>query len=309
MSCNGFNHPPDCTCGWGGVFHSKSGEHFYGPDFWSREHSHTNPNAHCPVCGALVFFYRSPENGRVFFESLGPPWPKHPCTSRDNRKDRSGASPKGAHLKGWMPFLCVRAYRSKEEGYSAIEDVQGRTLFLPIRSPRIEPDTPIWIRREGEPGHYFVSTLHSKNGATSEVNAHAFRSLSRLHAWSMKRSLSQVVHSDHPLEIVKSKVVSSDPKSAPKDREEAIQRNAVLHLKRTKNGVRQAIVEAPQSRIQGGEELTSARHDKGMSLCAKAPVDPTAGDAKLSVQDAESMRIAAAFLRARNAFKNSQDTS
>lgn len=305
MSCNGFNHPSDCTCGWGGVFHSKSGEHFYGPDFWSREHSHTNPNARCPVCGALVFFYRSPENGRVFFESLGPPWPKHPCTSGDNTKGRSGTTFKGAHLKGWMPFLCVRAYRSKEERYSAIEDVQGRTLFLPIRAPRIQPDTPIWIRRQEEPGHYFVSTLRSKNGATFEVNANAFRSLSRLQAWSMQHSLSQVVHTAHPLKKVNSKVASADPKSAPESNEETVQRNSVLHLKRTKKGVQKVIAEAPQSRSQSAEKLTPALHDEGESLPAKAPVDPVVGDAQLCVQDAESMRIAAAFLKARNAFKGS----
>jgi hypothetical protein len=42
--------------------------------------SYTNPNAKCPVCGALVYFYQSPSGGRVFFDDLGPPWPKHPCT-------------------------------------------------------------------------------------------------------------------------------------------------------------------------------------------------------------------------------------
>ena len=42
--------------------------------------SFVNPNARCPVCGDKVFFYRSPFNGRVFFDELGPPWPKHPCT-------------------------------------------------------------------------------------------------------------------------------------------------------------------------------------------------------------------------------------
>ena len=37
----------------------------------------------CPACGEPVYFYKSPYNGRVFFDSLGHPWPKHPCT--DNR--------------------------------------------------------------------------------------------------------------------------------------------------------------------------------------------------------------------------------
>ena len=42
--------------------------------------SYVNPNARCPVCGASVYFYQSPYGGRVFFDELGPPWPKHPCT-------------------------------------------------------------------------------------------------------------------------------------------------------------------------------------------------------------------------------------
>lgn len=42
--------------------------------------SYVNPNARCPVCGSSVYFYQSPYGGRVFFDELGPPWPKHPCT-------------------------------------------------------------------------------------------------------------------------------------------------------------------------------------------------------------------------------------
>jgi hypothetical protein len=44
--------------------------------------SYVNPNAICPVpgCGKPVYFYQSPYGGRVFFDELGPPWPKHPCT-------------------------------------------------------------------------------------------------------------------------------------------------------------------------------------------------------------------------------------
>jgi hypothetical protein len=48
--------------------------------------SYVNPNARCPVCHAPVIFYRSPYDGRVFFDPpLGPPWPKHPCTDSRRR--------------------------------------------------------------------------------------------------------------------------------------------------------------------------------------------------------------------------------
>ncbi|QDU05475.1 hypothetical protein V6x_52120 [Gimesia chilikensis] len=38
------------------------------------------PNATCPVCGERVFYYQNDNGSRVFFDELGPPWPKHPCT-------------------------------------------------------------------------------------------------------------------------------------------------------------------------------------------------------------------------------------
>jgi len=40
----------------------------------------TVPNTSCPQCGAPVFYYEHPNGARVYFDELGPPWPKHPCT-------------------------------------------------------------------------------------------------------------------------------------------------------------------------------------------------------------------------------------
>lgn len=52
--------------------------------------SFVNPNANCPVCGASVFYYQNEHGSRVFFDELGPPWPKHPCT--DNAQYETGHS-------------------------------------------------------------------------------------------------------------------------------------------------------------------------------------------------------------------------
>lgn len=41
---------------------------------WAR------PNATCPVCGALVYFWSNGIGSRVYFDEMGPPWPRHPCT-------------------------------------------------------------------------------------------------------------------------------------------------------------------------------------------------------------------------------------
>jgi hypothetical protein len=58
------------------------------PKPFSTTASYVNPNAHCPVCGERVFFYQSPHGGRVFFDNLGWPWPKHGCT--DNPRSQVG---------------------------------------------------------------------------------------------------------------------------------------------------------------------------------------------------------------------------
>jgi hypothetical protein len=46
--------------------------------------SYVNPNAICPLCGDRVFFYQSANGGRVFFDNLGWPWPKHSCTDNND---------------------------------------------------------------------------------------------------------------------------------------------------------------------------------------------------------------------------------
>jgi len=114
--CNAWNHPPDCTCGWGGEGHlgtrpgySEGSAPGIASAYTSlRASSYTTPNALCPVCGVVVFFYSSPEGGRVFFDELGPPWPKHPCT--DNGRTVLGPRENTAahyswQAEGWLPFV------------------------------------------------------------------------------------------------------------------------------------------------------------------------------------------------------------
>lgn len=133
--CNAWNHSPGCTCGWGGDGHVG---HSYGGNYYTHDSSsvmrvtswheasgtydsYINRNAHCPVCGDNVIFYQSPFGGRVFFDSLGWPWPKHPCTDRSIsnnyiRKDIE-ETPKALdvwQVQGWKPFVCL--YQNKPIG-------------------------------------------------------------------------------------------------------------------------------------------------------------------------------------------------
>lgn len=50
---------------------------------------YVNPNATCPVCGVRVFFFQSRYGGRVFFNELGWPWPKHGCTDNSIAQSRA----------------------------------------------------------------------------------------------------------------------------------------------------------------------------------------------------------------------------
>lgn len=103
MGCNAWNHPPNCACGWGGDTGCGGYLGSVGPAngrAWSNVtrptlESYVNPNALCPVCGDKVFFFQSELGGRVFFDRLGPPWPKHPCTDKrlQNFSGRSASAP------------------------------------------------------------------------------------------------------------------------------------------------------------------------------------------------------------------------
>ncbi len=129
--CNAHNHPPDCTCGWGGKDHKgkrtgtnsalivtrqvkikRKGVSF--SDAFSvgariqglQKTAYVNSNAKCPVCGKRVFFYQSADGGRVFFDALGKPWPKHPCT--DSRESTSVQIPHD--FNKWKKCSCKRFY-------------------------------------------------------------------------------------------------------------------------------------------------------------------------------------------------------
>src|SRR5262245_43216830 len=51
----------------------------------SRSARFTTPNARCPVCGEQVWYYQNEYGSRVFFDDIGWPWPKHPCTDTGGR--------------------------------------------------------------------------------------------------------------------------------------------------------------------------------------------------------------------------------
>lgn len=119
-----------------------------------------------------MFFYQSPSGGRVFFDELGPPWPKHGCT--DNASPVTprlgGARVETWSASGWRPVsvkdvewaedaAIVRATlhsagASEEIAFTAsIADTEGLGALASVRwvggdagalsTPGVEGDTPV----------------------------------------------------------------------------------------------------------------------------------------------------------------------
>jgi hypothetical protein len=81
----GYNHYPDCTCGWchggGGSGHRTPVAAAPLPAVGTRASWDCDDfccPTKCPICGDAVFFVRH-NGGSVWFDDLGRPWPKHAC--------------------------------------------------------------------------------------------------------------------------------------------------------------------------------------------------------------------------------------
>ena len=137
----GYNHDPDCLCGWCvGGWRNHGRRAVQKPRAHSRPsyveiyESYVNPNARCPVCGADVFFYQSPFGGRVYFDELGPPWDKHPCT--DNTPERLGRGP------------AVEPVASgKAPPPAAQEPTWKRAGWIPVLVEAVDRDEAWWMVR------------------------------------------------------------------------------------------------------------------------------------------------------------------
>ena len=80
--CNAHNHPSNCKCGWGGEGHlGKSATGLQIPRYFFDQNidAFTIPKVRCQHCGGKVFYYENTNGSKVFFDFLGPPWPKHSC--------------------------------------------------------------------------------------------------------------------------------------------------------------------------------------------------------------------------------------
>lgn len=168
-------YPSWCTCGWGGDGHlgRRSDGYFntsspsdlrklLAPQFVTAA-SYTTPNARCPVCRQSVFYYQSPNGGRVFFDELGPPWPKHPCTSTQQPRHAwiIGGAPSSApeftyrrrwERDRWRPFIVrtVKAVAETTDWTQLVGMLDGKDLTVYLRSQRDLNDALFHARRRAD---------------------------------------------------------------------------------------------------------------------------------------------------------------
>jgi hypothetical protein len=123
------------------------------------------------VCGAAVFFYQSPYNGRVFFDALGPPWPKHPCTDNPRIPVQGSGAPSGGkghsfawRLHGWQPAIIEEIEKVKDWAYLKLRPISsGLPGFIMRATPwrdEIAPGLPTHIKPLDALGMSRISILN-----------------------------------------------------------------------------------------------------------------------------------------------------
>jgi hypothetical protein len=190
--CNARNHSFGCDCGFGGDTGGGGGRGRWSSVAilelvsagWTKDsrgavESYVNPNAHCPVCGATVYFYRSPYNGRVFFDDLGWPWPKHPCTDnfREPRRAQDVPRPEPAwRLEGWHPLVSSKVHAG---GCRTLVTGDFHDEFLEVYIPEnegVDSGSPVLVREQAEkPDLFEITFLRSDRFRTQPRKTIAYR--------------------------------------------------------------------------------------------------------------------------------------
>jgi hypothetical protein len=159
----GYNHPSDCLCGWCYKEKSTPKTATFRAAAPAVE-AITIPNASCPLCGASVFFYSNEYGSRVFFDSVGPPWPKHPCTDpyASGQPATFALRELASSLEpSWRPYRYIRSKFEDEWVALHLEDVESGALFrvLVERYLRVPVRHAVFVRSLDEHGYTWIEFL------------------------------------------------------------------------------------------------------------------------------------------------------
>lgn len=200
--CNAWNHTKDCTCGFGGDGHLGGGwgnyssvitKEFIDQIVENHKQSVKNeydsfiiPNAICPICGASVFFYQSPYGGRVFFDELQPPWPKHPCTSKTTEVKlieylKNKNKPKRKIKHNWFPVTLHENHLKFFDDYIVIagtinkrDSTQGFKEYIVKNHDGFKYSNPLFYR-ETSSVDFEISTFFSDGETIKEIRANGWK--------------------------------------------------------------------------------------------------------------------------------------
>jgi hypothetical protein len=154
--CNAFNHPKSCKCGWGSdgmMGYSNSYDNHLDIELGllaqayisGAKGSITQSNYQCKCCGAKVFFFQSSSGGKVLFDSLGQPWPKHDCLGITylRKKEQLKISP-----NEWINVSGLSATPSGKENQSVFSGVVTNQTSAKQNRLELEVmvDDPIMIK-------------------------------------------------------------------------------------------------------------------------------------------------------------------
>jgi len=245
--CNAWNHPPGCSCGWGGEGNNGGGRGLAADAFgltrftdWARtryrqeSRAFVNPNAKCPICKKGVFFYQSPEGGRVFFDQLGKPWPKHACFTKSPESfeivQSLALDVKELKHSEWMPFICHSIAHASLVGpeiyvLEGLYDDNEIKLFCKQDSLRVR--SPYLMKKSDLTGNIFtVSSVLFKGSNVEPFEFQASRSAIHFLANQNRNFQKQVTENQTGRSTTSNKFIK-DAKRA-KDKYDALQSQKLI---------------------------------------------------------------------------------
>lgn len=143
--CNAWNHPPGCTCGFGGgdngyarSFDSYArqflnprlleSEVFRVPQITSKQEEKTFPT-HCPWCGLEVFYHTNGNGDSVYFDRLEKPWEIHACFAEYWKQEKERRALLGS-LSASQHFLSPTINEREKDKKLLLGAIQAITVPL-----------------------------------------------------------------------------------------------------------------------------------------------------------------------------------
>lgn len=158
MELPGYNHYPWCTCGWctgggggGGNFQlstvDSARERLRHHGVTGFTSCFVNPNARCPICRQAVYFYANSYGSRVYFNELGPPWPKHECT--DNPRNTGGGRFSGPTKRSISQITeIITADREAGTHYTGSRNKPTSDWILHVVVDAVFENGTLWVATE-----------------------------------------------------------------------------------------------------------------------------------------------------------------